>query len=188
MATWSGAIAQSSDDARQNGSVMNLTGTGISVTSTTQHCGLRFVTDVPATSTIHSAILNVAISAVDSPDVTASIENADNAATYADSSNNITGRTYTGSVVWSGTNLGAGRYDLPDLAAPVQTVVNRAGFAGPIAIKLSGNSSGEGVSIYSYDNGSNIATLTITYTAPGGAEKKVARTRLTTLVGGKLTS
>lgn len=174
MATWNGAIAASSDDARQNGSVMNLTGTGINISATTHHGGFRFVTDIPALSTISSAILNVAVSAAaDSPDVTASVENADSAATYSTSSNDITGRTYTGSVAWTGTNIGAGRYDLPDLASPVQTVVNRAGFTGPIAIKLTGNSSGEGVTIVTIDNGTSAeATLAVTYTPPGGVPVK----------------
>lgn len=167
---------------------MNLTGTGINISSTSHHGGFRFVTDIPQASTISSVLLNVGVSAAaDSPDVTASVENADSAATYGSGSNDITSRNYTGSVAWTGTNIGAGRYNLPDLASPVQTVVNRAGFAGPIAIKLTGNSSGEGVTIVTIDNGSGEATLTVTYTPPGGVYRKTARVRLTSLVGGKLT-
>lgn len=190
MATWSGAIAQSSDDARQNGSTMNLTGSSINVSATTHHCGLRFVTDIPASSTISAATVdyNISTPLADSPDVTWSVQDADAGATFSSSSNDITSRTWTGSVTDTGTNVGTGWRTSPSLVTPVQAVVNRAGFTGVLVFKFTGNSSGEGVQIYTKDEGSNReAVLNVTYTPPGGVSK-VARVRLTTMVGGKLTS
>ena len=61
-----------------------------------------------------------------------------------------------------------------NVTAPVQEVIDRPDWAGPLAL-VSENNDGL-VSFRAYDNGANIWYLTITYTTTGAAEKALAGT------------
>jgi hypothetical protein len=153
-------VGASSDDARENSGTMNLAQTQINSSGTGQRLGFRWTNvTVPNAATITSA-----------------------------GSNNITNRTRTSTVAWGGTDIGAG-WQTVDVTSQFQTVVNRAGWvSGNAAAALVYGVSGTDVTITTWDGvPANAAKLDIVYLT-SGANPKVGRVRLTTKVGGVLTS
>lgn len=171
MATFSASIAASTDDADQAAGTVALTGTTINVNSTGQYGGLRFTgVTVPQGATIDSATLDVEITSTtyDDPDLTLYGEATDDAATFASSSNNISGRTSTtATTTWTATSIGAGVKTSPSIAGIIQEIVNRPGWVSGnnIAIIINANSSASFFRIRTYNAGSGSpAKLNITYT------------------------
>mgnify|MGYP001399908884 CR=1 FL=1 len=147
MPTYTASIAASTDDADQAAGTVSLTGTTINVNGTGQYGGLRFTgVTIPQGATIDSATLDVEIisTTYDDPDLTIYAEATDDAATFASSSNNISGRTSTtATVTWTATAIGAGVKTSPSIAAIIQEIVNRPGWVSGnnIAIIINANSS-----------------------------------------------
>lgn len=181
MATFTVQVAASSDDARENSGTMGLTAATMSLGGAPVNLGFRFLNvTVPQGATINTGTkmtVNVVSTAADNPGGCAvMLEDADNAATFTTASNNITNRTKTSSVTWSGTDIGAGAKDTPDLAALVQKVVNRAGWAsGNAMVVIIDGVAGSDMTVTAYDETpASAATLTIDYTATAGGVPRQA--------------
>lgn len=131
MTTLNLQVSASSDDARQNASVMDLTATTVVVNSADDRAGLRFLNvTIPPGSTVDTAALQLySLDTVqDDPDDNIYCEDVDDATTFTSSANNISSRTLTtASVAWSATGVGTGWVTSPDIAAPIQEYVDRPG-------------------------------------------------------------
>lgn len=172
MTTYTAAIAASSDDARQDGSAVTLTGVNITIDTTTRYGGLRFLNvTIPPASTINSAGLTVTLpsASFDDPDLTLWGHDIDDAPTFTTTANDLSGRTpTTATVTWAATGIGAGAKTSPSIAAIIQEIVNRAGWASgnDLALILKGNSS-NAFRFNAFDGGgADYASLTIDYTEP----------------------
>lgn len=186
------AIGASSDDAHEiSGGSMFLTSSplGASLDNTNEWAGLRFAhAALPPGAAIASAVLSVVPgdSGNDEPLVTIYCEAADDAATFTSSSNNISGRSRTSaSVAWDDANLGADGstyFDAPDLAALVQEVAGRAGWAEGNALAVlirGGGTSSRDLTIASYDGDPALAArLAVAYSAPAGGYRRQQWTTL----------
>lgn len=170
MATFSTAIAASSDDAHQTGTSMNLTNVSVVCEAATSWGGFRWdnVT-VPKDATINSAYIRLytASTTYDSPDVVIYCEDADDAATFTTSSSNISGRPLTtANVAWQDTDIGGTWQNSIDISAPIQEVVNRAGWAsGNALVVIMDGQSTSPWRIRAWDNGTGHgAVINIDYT------------------------
>jgi hypothetical protein len=140
------SVSASSDDATQGSTsnTMYLTDTTLNTQggSAQRWWGLRFLNiTVPQGATIMSA--NVTFRAASTttaiPIMDVYGEDSDNALTFTTTASNISNRTGTAAVVWNMTAWTAGsNYLTPDLATPVQTIVNRAGWSSGNAIVVLG--------------------------------------------------
>lgn len=197
MATWSGSVAQSNHDSRQaagdsaNGDPTNVT---LFADTLNQRIGVIFDTSVPQASTVSAPTyvsFRVFNTSFDDPDIDWWGEAVDSPAVFGtgagDLENRLANKT-TATVRWTGTNLGNTVVNTADLSSIVQELVDRAGFNGRVCL-IGKARSGSNARLAAYDNvsGYEVPSLFITYTPPSGTFKKVARVRLTTLVGGKLT-
>lgn len=190
MATWNGAVAQSADDATELNGTMNRTGTTLNANSTTQFIGLRFAScPIPPGSTISSAVItvNVQNTTNDDPDVNIKCQLGD-AAAFGTGSNDITNRSKTTAATqWTATAILAGTENTPNFATVVQEVVNDGGWAinNALGVFFLPRNNSSALTIFSYDNGSNWATIAVDYTPPGGTSLLVGRLAGHT-IGGKL--
>ncbi len=146
-------IAASSDDAEQRLSGgMDLTSSDLELTTdgtTQQVVGLRFnALAIPAGATITNAYVQFQVDEVSTgaSSLTLRAEATDNAPTYTTTSGNITGRTTTTANVawsppdWPTANVATAAQRTPNLAALVQAVVGRPGWAqgNALALQISG--------------------------------------------------
>lgn len=182
MTNWNGTIAASADDAREDAGTPVVTGANVTIDATNRYGGLRFQ-GVPAAQgdTIEAGTyLAVYVPSLtyDSPDVTLWGQAIDDAPAFTTAANNISGRTATAeTVVWTATDIGTGVKNSPELAAIIQEIVNRPGWAAgnDIVLVLKGNS----VSPFrfdAYDGGAGVyATLYVVYSTPaaGGGGARV---------------
>lgn len=175
MTIFSTTVAASADDARENSGVMGLTSSTMNLGGAPVNFGFRFLNvTVPQGATINAGTkmtVDVPSTSADSPNgCGVMLEDADNAAAFTSTNNDITNRTKTSAATWSGTDIGAGAKDTPDLAAQVQTVVNRAGWAsGNAMVVIVDGVQGSDLTVTAYDGTpASAATLTINYTSASG--------------------
>lgn len=133
------SISQSSDDARQSGTSMALTGITLESDATTEYLGFRFQNiEIPQGATLTQAYMSFYIgnSANDEPYHTIWGENSDNATTFTTGASNITNRTpTTATALWDNTNLGApGTFSTVSLLDITQEIINRPGWTSGNAI------------------------------------------------------
>lgn len=175
MATYTGTITNGSDDAQETSGTMSLTATSLNANATTQISGMRFSgVDVPRGSTVTAASLELYLisSSYDDPDVVIRGQAADDAPAFATTAGDITNRAKTAAAVsWQASALGIGAETTPDLAAVVQEVIDRPGWAdgNALALFIQGASGGSLLRWASVESANAAAALTITYTPPGGA-------------------
>lgn len=168
MPTLNLQVGASSDDARENSGTMGLVASTINIGGG-QQLGFRFTNvTVPQAATIDSAILSLYLTSTDNDTpngLTVGMEDVDDAATFASTTNNISDRTRTSTVNWNGTNIGSG-WKAIDVTTPVQAVVNRAGWiSGNAMAALLHGITGANVTIQTYDGNTSLAAkLDITYT------------------------
>ena len=180
MATFNATITAGSDDAREDAGTVTLTGTNITIDTTTRYGGLRFLgVTVPQGSTINAATLTIELpsASFDDPDVTIWANDVDSASTFTTGANNISSRTpTTATVVWSASSIGTGVKVSPELKTIIQEIVNRAGWVSgnAIALILKGNST-SALRFDTYEDGAGAnAELDIDYTAPAAGVPKHA--------------
>lgn len=179
MATWSGTIGASSDDALQDAGTVTLTGATPTINASNKYAGFRFtnvtVDQGSTTSAPTTLDLYLPSAANDDADVDIWAEATDDAATFSATSNNISGRTATTAVVtWTASSLGTGWKSSPDIASIIQEIVSRPGWVSgnDIVIVLKGRSV-NALRFEAYDGGAGTyATLNITYTTGGGVTKQ----------------
>jgi len=108
----------------------------------------------------------------DDPNLTIYGEDVDDAAAFAASSYNISGRSLTtASVLWySAIGLGTGVKTSPDFKSVVQEIVDRAGWnSGQDMVVIFKGIAGAAFRVRTYDSGSgSYGTLNVTYTEPSG--------------------
>lgn len=175
MASYSGSVAASADDASEAvGGAVTIDGGSVTLAAANQYIGFRFQgVTIPAGSTIDAATIDVYLisGAYDSPNQTVYGEDADDAAAFSATSYNISGRSLTAeSVTWNASDIGTGVKTSPDFKAVVQEIVDRAGWNGgqDMAIIMKGIA-GAAFRVRTYDAGSgDYATLKVTYTEPSG--------------------
>lgn len=142
MTTVNLQVSASADDAQEaGGGTPSLTDATIATDVTTKWLGFRFqnvAIDQGATITAATATFHLPSSGLDEPDHPIYGEDADNAAAFTTGFHNITDRPRTtATVTWSNTNLGApGSFSPPDLAAIIQEIVDRPGWANGNALVL----------------------------------------------------
>lgn len=172
MSTLSRNVAASSDDAIEIAGTMTLNGATITLNANDRWAGLLFDNiTIDQGDTINTASITFPVSggANDDPHFDIYAEDTDDASTFTSSSNNISGRTpTTAKTTWNATGVGAGAVASPDIAAVIQEIIYRPGWASGNAIAilldcLSTNS----FRFDTYD-GSGTITLNIDYTAGGG--------------------
>ena len=197
MATWSGTIAASADDAAQAPDTsVSITSVVMNANSASQGGGMRWPNvTIPQGATINSATLTITVlnTSFDDPDVSIYGQAADNAAAFAATNNNVSSRTSTtATVTWTATSIGAGAKNAPELKTVIQEITDRAGWSSgnALALIIWGRSGASLLRWNQYDNGSGAASLSIDYTDPPAATvgSKTARVRLGTKVGGLLTA
>lgn len=165
-------IIASADDAYQTpaGTVdINDAFTDV-IDATTEYIGWRFQNvTIPQGATINSAILSLMPtgSTVDEPEHTFFGEDVDNAALFVAGAGTFTisSRAMTAaSVLWSNANLGADGatyFNVPDIAALIQEVVNRAGWVSGNSIVIicqGGATSTRDLAVFMWDNDGTGAT------------------------------
>lgn len=188
-------MAASADDAQEAGGTMSLDGTTIAITATTRYGGFSFDTSaapIAQAATITAATFQYTTAGSASPNLTGKGHKVTNSAQFAAGSNNISNRysgdPTTASVTETGSGIPGGTQRDIDVTAIVQELVNQAGWTSSSRITLLfKGETGTSVQMRAWDNGSLWATLVVTV-AEGGAMPKVARTRLSTKVGGLLCS
>lgn len=173
-------VAASADDGQEvSGGTNTITGTtiGASLDSTAEWAGMRFTNiTIPAGATITSASVGVVPSGTgeDEPLVTVFLEAADNCAAYTTGASNISGRSRGTGVSWSSADLGANGstyFSTPDLAAAVQAVVDRGGWASgnALCVHIQGGATGtRDLTIEAQDLGPNTnpPRLSVAWTTP----------------------
>lgn len=159
---------------------------------------LRFTNvTVPQGSTINAPgtmlEVNIVGTSYDDPDVDVYLEGVDNSAALSTASNNLSSRTKTtAKVTWTAAGIGAGWKSPGGLAAVVQEVTDRPGWASgnAMTVLLDARSAANNLRIRPYEYDTTLAArLTIDYTPPGGVSHVISRTarvRLASKVGGGL--
>lgn len=127
-------VSQSSDDAKETGAgTVTLTDTGILVNGATQWMAARFQNvTIPPGAVIASAVptVNVPDASFDDSQFNIYLEDVDDAPTFATGAGDISARARTTAfAAWSATGIGTGLKAGPDLTAPLQEVIDRAGWA-----------------------------------------------------------
>jgi hypothetical protein len=139
------------------------------VDATNEWFAFRFqnVTIAPG-STINTAVMSIVVplSTEDEPLHTFYGEDHDNAPVLTNAASSISTRTQTtATVLWDNTNLGApGTFSPPGMAAIVQEIIDRPGWASGNAIVIFCNGSATATRDLSVNNGD--ATFAIDYTPP----------------------
>lgn len=141
--------------------------------------GFRFTSvAIPPGATISSAVLSLASTTASVANMNADVycHDVDNAPTFDGTDGPArrfnSGAITTATVSWVGDNLGTSYVSPADVAALVQEVVNRAGWASGNAIALlvvGKNATDKRFSAHAFEGGSSLyAKLDITYTTGGG--------------------
>lgn len=212
MPTLNLTVSASADDAHA-GSISNDSGrsvaacTNASITSTIlspgshggndEHsAGCRFTGGPPQGSTISSAFFRWTAQATYASGGTisylVSCQNSDSPAQFTTATNQFTTanrpRTTAVSAAWNQNSVVANTEYSIDITAPVQEVVNRAGYAGVIMVLIDTNTTttlGEWQDLYSWDHATGAAPkLDVTYSAGGGRlPMRRSRTRIFTTRG-----
>lgn len=178
MTTFNASTAASSDDAMQSGSTVTLADFNLGLYWSDYWIGLRFLNvTIPAGAVISAATLTVTVvgTAGDDPDLRIYGQDADDAAAFTTTANDISGRPRTTAyTTWTATGIGAGSKTSPDFAAVIQEIIDRAGWASGNDIALILDSqSGALFDFRSWDYGSGTApAISITYTAGSGQTVK----------------
>jgi len=174
-------VATGSDDAEQstNSGKNQLTSDDLEITTdgnTVQLVGIRFANlAIPKNATITNAYVQFRVDGVSTAATSLMIraENADNTPTYTSALNNISSRASTGTSVgwvpapWPTVGAAGEAQRTPNLAALVQAVVGRAGWAqgNALAFQLSGTGMRKAVA---FEGGASRAPLLhVEYTVPG---------------------
>ena len=165
------------------------------VTSGTAWLGL-LAAAVAATklATINNSTLYYQASATshDDPDIDWYLQAADTAAAFTTGASNISGRARTTAVTQdTATSIGNSTYRSVDVTAQVAEVVGRSGWVSGNNLALIGDARSASCDLWmrTYDSGGAVWYLEIDYTEPSsGARPRIARTRLSTKVGGLLCS
>ena len=167
-------VATGSDDAEERPGSVSLTGTTLELVvdgTTVQTVGLRFTgVAVPAGATITGAWVQFTADVATSGtgNLTVAGQAADNASTFQAVASNITSRTPTTATVgwvplaWKKAAIGA-EQRTPDLAAVVQEIVGRPGWARGNAVVLVLTGSGTRVAAAFERGGGKAAVLHIEY-------------------------
>ena len=168
-------VAASSDDARENSGVVGLTASTINAGGVNQKLGFRFLgVNIAQGETVTAATLSFYLptTTYDSPHgATVGMEDADDATTFAATTDNITNRTRTAATTaWSGDDLGVGWHDV-DVTTAVQEVVDRVGWvSGNDMAALLYGVTGTALTVQAYDGDFSLAAkLTVTHTPSGGS-------------------
>jgi len=197
MTTFNSAVAASSDDAMENGSTgaINRTAGQNYLDATYSHNGLRFLNvTIPQGATINSASLDLEVTSTtyDDPDLNIHAQAADDPATFSTTATDISSRSRTtAKTQWTATGIGSGAKSSPDLKSVIQEIIDRPGWvSGNSLIAILVNRGSANFRYYAYENASSKPPpeLTIDYTAATGATPRLATVRLTTKIGGILTS
>lgn len=173
MTTLNLQTGASSDDARENGGTMGLTATTLLISGPGHILGFRWTgVTIPQGTTLTSATLSFYVTgtADDTPNgVAVAAQAADNAGTFTTATNDISGRSLTSTVTWSGSNIGAG-WQTIDVTTPIQAVINRAGWvSGNALVVIVTGVTGASIRVDAYDGTpANAAKLDIVYTSGGG--------------------
>lgn len=182
MPTIYARVTASADDAREASTgATSITDTTAESDALAEWLAWRFDgIAIPQGATINTAILRLVPTSggVDEPDHTFFGEDADDAAAFAATANNISGRARTtASVVWSSADLGAGGttyFSPPDMAAIIQEIVDRVGWASgnAIALMCQGSASGaRDLGVLMFDGfPDSCALLEINFDWPTGTE------------------
>ncbi len=175
MASYSGSVAASADDADEGTSgTVDITGGAMTLTAANQYFGFRFQgVGIPAGSTIDAATIDVYLlsGSFDDPNLDIYGEDVDDAAGFSASSYNISGRALTTAVTgWSATGIGTGVKTSPDFKGVVQEIVDRAGWnSGQDMVIIMAGKAGSAFRVRTYDaGGGSYGTLKVTYTEPSG--------------------
>lgn len=173
MATFNQQISASGDDGGEGSGSVSLSGTNLNANSPTQYIGWRFTNvTIPQGSTINSATMNLNFvsASFDDPNVLFYAEDVDDASAFAETTNNISGRTPTSAtVIWSQSSIGTGTRTTPDLKTIIQEIVDRPGWASgnalvPICVGIDSSSF---MRVRAYDGTpGDAASITIDYTEP----------------------
>jgi hypothetical protein len=171
MATWSGKVGASSDDARENSGTVGLTAGTINTSGLNQRLGFRFTNvTVPqgATVTATGFGLYLTTTTADSPaNATIHGHDTDNAATFTTSTNNISNRTLTtASHTYSSslTDVGVGYWGV-DITSVIQEIIDRPGWAsGNSIVIIVRGATGTNMTVQTWDGDpDNAAYLDINY-------------------------
>ena len=139
------------------------------VTGSASYALCRFQNvNVPKNAIIDNAWMTFNVLAgYTSPNMDIHFQNIDNAPEIDGASNNISSRTRTSTKTQWTASIGTGSVTSPNIAAPLQTVVNRAGWAaGQSLAAIMVDRGSSNFSSYSYDTGTG-ATLTVVYHMAG---------------------
>lgn len=186
MTTANLQVASSTDDAFEDadGTMTRGSGTIGSIVTGNQWGGFRFIAPVPQ-ATVSNALFWQYVTTTDNDTLLADIygEAHDNAPTFANTSNNISGRTLTtNKTSVNAVNVGTGWYSI-DVTAVVQEILSRPGWVSGngLAIIIDGLP-GSSWRCRAYDGiPSQAAKLDIVYTTGGGGgggQPMIARARL----------
>jgi len=181
MAVLTRNIAASDDDARAKGDDSSIWTaqddvftSSNDVPGTRRDVGLRFANiTIPRLSIINTAYVRQRIvtpTANDDPKMTIYGHDHDNSVDFA-ADPTVNGRAKTtASVPWVAAALGQGNWvNSPDLAAIIQEIVIRAGWASGQALTIvyiAGVSPVKGFTFYAFDHGSDFPSLNVNYTPP----------------------
>lgn len=174
MATGTYQVGQDNHDGEEAGGTITITSGNVRINASDRYglCIFDVSADVNPGATISAATCDLYFTSGTVDDVNDSdidCENVDTPAVLTTTTNNISNRTQTGSPVnWTGSSLGTGWITTPDISGPVQTVVNRSGWTGLIAVIFNPSAtSNYRFSDYSADS-ALAAKLNLTYTNPVG--------------------
>lgn len=135
MTTLQRSIQVGTDDAKEALGDPPLLGGNILLTTVGHHAGFRFQNiQIPQDARVDSAVLSLVVANTDKQDAegTWSCQDADDTATFTTTDGDIDGRPKTtASVAWTDNDLGGTGtvVETPDLAACVQEVIDRGGWA-----------------------------------------------------------
>ena len=151
------------------------------------HPGIRFPNvTVPQGATVSAATLGLYASSISADSGTGTIycRAVDNSGQFGTGANLPSAVSKTTASVAMGPDMSTGAKTW-NITAPVQEVINRAGFASgnAIGVPIIATATGDGYRMFSdYAVGSNIPYLEITYTVPAGSEPSKQLTIPTSLL------
>lgn len=188
MTTLNLQVGAGNDDAHESGisTAFNAVAATVDIRanssgSSRRNGGFRFTNvTIPPGSTISAATISIWPTSASFDDMLADwyADDVDNAADFAASAT-VTGRTRTtATVLWSADSIGSGAFvSSPDLAAVIQEVIDRAGWASGnalVILAIGRSSATKNANAESYDSTpAHAAKLDITYTAPAGSAAAV---------------
>lgn len=145
MTTLSLQVSSGPDDAHENNNNGGFTYTDnirVRMTDATSSTsafrgGFRFQNvTIPPGSTINSAVFVPYVQASDDPSCEIHAEDIDDSPSF-ETNQDVTGRTVTTAFSdWLGDNIGGGRKNSPDIAAVIQEVIDRPGWASGNALSI----------------------------------------------------